>query len=228
MRRRLLAPGLVAVLIFTIGMAIGRQGDSQEAASPLTATVTVTETGPASRPASRAQNAAAGFARTRDGAVEAAAAYVGSLDGRALVDPATLRRRLTDIASSEAREGLIRAYLAAAEQTRTQLGLETAPKPIVILRASPVGYRVDRFTPLASTVAIWRVGIVGSGATAEPQQAWRTETVSLVWEAERWKVAALSSKPGPTPPLPRTAATSTAAELFTSVPQFEEFERELP
>jgi hypothetical protein len=227
-RRRWLALGLVAVLIFAIGMAIGSQGDSREAASPPTATVTVTESGPASPPASGARNAPAGFARTRDGAVSAAAAYLGSIDGRALVDPATLRRRLTDIASSEAREGLIRAYMAAAEQTRTQLGIETAPEPVVILRASPVGYRVDRFTPLAATVVIWRVGIVGSGATAEPQQSWRTETVSLVWEADRWKVAALSSEPGPTPPLPSTTALSTAAELFTSIPQFEEFERELP
>ena len=122
-----------------------------------------------------------------------------------------MRRRLTEITSSEAREGLVRAYVAAAEQARTQLGVGTAPEPVVILRASPVGYRVDRFTPAAATVAIWRVGIVGSGATAEPQQSWRTETVSLVWEKKTWKVAALRSEPGPTPPLPTSAATSTPA-----------------
>jgi hypothetical protein len=227
-RRRWLALGLVAVLVFAIGMAIGRQGDSPEAASPPTATVTVTETGAALRPARKADKARSGFARTPEGAVSAAATYIGSLDGRVLVDPAKVRRRLTDIASSEAREGLIRAYTAAAEQTRTQLGIGTVPEPVVILRASPVGYRVDRFTPLAATVAIWRVGIVGSGATAEPQQSWRTETVSLVWEKRTWKVAALRSEPGPTPPLPTSAAMSTASELFTSVPQFEEFELELP
>ena len=227
MRRSWIALGLAAVLLFTIGMAIGRQGDSPEAASPPAATVTVTEATPAPR-AAKATDRAAGFARTRDGAVSAAAAYVGLLDGRVLLDPAALSRRLAEIASSEARDGLVRAYVAAAEQARKQLGVGTAPEPVVILRASPVGYRVDRFAPTAATVSIWRVGIVGSGATAEPQQSWRTETVSLVWQDNAWKVAALRSEPGPTPPLPSSAARSEAAELFRSIPEFEEFARELP
>ena len=188
----------------------------------------MTVTADASKPARKSREPDVGFARTRDGAVSAAATYIGSLDGRALVDPAIVRRRLTEVTSSEAREELVRAYAAAAEQARTQLGVGTPPEPVVILRAAPVGYRVDRFTPRAATVAIWRVGIVGSGATAEPQQSWRTETVSLVWERKTWKVAALRSEPGPTPPLPTSATTSTASELFTLIPEFEEFQRELP
>ncbi len=227
MRRSWIALGLAAVLLFAIGMAIGRRGDSPEAASPSTATVTVTDVDPAARPA-RTTHKPAGFARTSAGAVSAAAAYVGSLDGRVLLDPAALSQRLAEIASPEAREGLVRAYVAAAEQARKQLGVGTAPEPVVIIRASPVGYRVDRFAPSAATVSIWRVGIVGSGATAEPKQSWRTETVSLVWQDKAWKVAALRSAPGPTPPLASSAATSEAAELFTSIPEFEEFARELP
>ncbi len=228
MRRRWIAIGLGAVLLFAVGMAIGRQSDSPEAASPTTTTVTVKAAAPAQHAAEKAAKPESGYARTRDGAVSAAAAYVGSLDGRALLDPTTLSRRLTDITSSEARAGLVRAYVAAAEQAREQLGIGTAPEPIVIFRASPIGYRVDRFTPAAATIAIWRVGIVGSGATAEPQQSWRTETVSLVREHETWKIAALRSEPGPTPPLPTSVAPTEAATLFASIPEFEEFERELP
>ena len=227
MRRSWIALGFGAVLLFAIGMAVGRQSESPEAVQPSTATVTVTEATPAARPAKEADKPA-GFARSRHGAVSAAAASIGSLDGRTLLDPTTLRQRLTDITSSEAREGLILAYVAAAKQARKQLGIGTAPEPVVILRASPVGYRVDRFAPTAATISIWRVGIVGSGATAEPQQSWRTETVSLVWEHETWKVAALRSEPGPTPPLPSSAAMSEAADLFASLPEFEEFARELP
>lgn len=227
MRRSWIALGLGAVLLFAIGMALGRQGNSPEAASPPKATVTVTEAVRAPRPA-KPTDKPAGFAQTREGAVSAAAAYVDSLDGRILLDPTALSRRISEIASSEAREGLIRAYVAAVEQTRKQLGVGTAPEPVVILRTSPIGYRVDRFTTAEATVAIWRVGIVGSGATAEPQQSWRTETVSLVWEDKSWKVAALGSETGPTPPLPGAAATSDAAELFTAIPEFEEFARELP
>ena len=226
MRRSWIALGLGAVLLFAIGMAIGRQRDAPEASSPQTATVTVTEATPA-RP-SRTRDKPAGFARTRDGAVLAAATYVDSLDGRILLDPTALSLRITEIASSEAREDLVRAYVAAAEQTRKQLGVGTVPEPVVILRTSPLGYRVDRFTTAGATVAIWRVGIVGSGATAAPQQSWRTETVSLVWEDKTWKVAGLGSETGPTPPLPSSAATSEAAELFTAIPEFEEFARELP
>ena len=226
MRRSWIALGLGAVLLFAIGMAIGRQRDAPEASSPPTATVTVTEATPA-RP-SRTTHKPAGFARTRDGAVLAAATYVDSLDGRILLDPTALSLRIAEIASSEAREDLVRAYVAAAEQTRKQLGVGTVPEPVVILRTSPLGYRVDRFTTAGATVAIWRVGIVGSGATAAPQQSWRTETVSLVWADKTWKVAGLGSETGPTPPLPSSAATSEAAELFTAIPEFEEFARELP
>jgi len=226
-RRSWIAIGLGAILLFAVGMAIGRQSDSPEAVRPSTATVTVTEATPAARPAKEADKPG-GFARSRHGAVSAATAYVGSLDGRTLLDPTTLRQRLTDITSSEAREGLLLAYVAAAKQARKQLGIGTAPEPVVILRASPVGYRVDRFAPTAATISIWRVGIVGSGATAEPQQSWRTETVSLVWEDKAWKVAALRSEPGPTPPLPTSVATTEAAALCTSIPEFEEFARELP
>lgn len=222
MRRSWIALGLGAVLLFAVGTAIGRQRDAPEASTPPTATVTVTEATPAARP-SRTTHKPAGFARTRDGAVSAAATYVDSLDGRVLLDPTALSQRIAEIASSEAREDLVRAYVAAAEQARKQLGVGTVPEPVVILRTSPVGYRVDRFTTAGATVAIWRIGIVGSGATAAPQQSWRTETVSLVWEDKTWKVAALGSETGPTPPLPGSAATSEAAELFTAIPEFEEF-----
>jgi hypothetical protein len=74
---------------------------------------------------------------------------------------------------------------------------------------------------------IWRVGIVGSGATVQPQQSWRTETVSLVRESGDWKVAAFASEPGPTPPL-TAPAPSTVGDLFTSIPRFEEFSRSEP
>jgi hypothetical protein len=66
------------------------------------------------------------------------------------------------------------------------------------------------------------VGIVGSGATVEPQQSWRTERVDLVWERGGWKVASFSSTPGPTPPLSGSTATS-AGDLFSAVPDFQEF-----
>lgn len=164
--------------------------------------------------------------RSRGGAVTAATTYLGALGGSALLDPAQLQRTLASIASTAALHDLRRAYQQAALRAREQLGAGTTPKPVVILRAAPVGYRVDHFSPAAATISVWRVGVVGSGATVEPQQSWRTETVSLVWEEGAWKVAALRSSPGPTPPLGTTPAT--ASDLFTSIPQFEEFGAAVP
>ena len=67
----------------------------------------------------------------------------------------------------------------------------------------------------------------GPAFTLEPQQSWRTETVSLKWERGGWKVLWFESTPGPTPPLD-SATRSSPAELFAAVPQFSEFTRALP
>jgi hypothetical protein len=159
--------------------------------------------------------------------VTAASRYVSALDGPALLDATRVRRLVRAIASAQARDQLLAAYGQVASQARERLGVDTVPAPVVFVRAVPVGYRVDAFTRDAATVAIWRVGIVGSGATVQPQQSWRTEIVSLVWEDGRWKVRSFASEPGPTPPIV-ASAPSTAAELFTSIPRFTEFARVNP
>lgn len=210
-------------LLLAIGIAIGTRVGSSDGRAPAPATVAGSDE---ATPAPSDERAGAGD-RTHAGAVVAATAYVGALDGSAILDAERLHRTLTAVASADALPGLIQAYEQAASLTRERLGVGTAPEPIVIVRAAPVGYRVDEFTRDTATVSIWRVGIVGSGATMEPRQAWRTETVTLVWERAEWKVASFRSTPGPTPPLGPSAVVP-AADLFTSIPQFEEFHGALP
>ena len=41
------------------------------------------------------------------------------------------------------------------------------PRPVIVLRSVPVGYRVERFSADEATIAVWYVGIVGSGATVQ-------------------------------------------------------------
>jgi hypothetical protein len=228
-RGRWLALGLAAILLLSIGVAIGRRTSGQASSDARRATVTVPAPGQESRqPESEtpADAERSGYAPTPEGAVAAATAYVAALGGPAILDPAAVRTTITAIASSGSRDDLVRAYELAAAQARERLGVGTASDSVV-LRTAPVGYRVDGFHPRAATVSIWRVGIVGSGATVEPRQSWRTETVSLVWEDGTWKVDAVRSSPGPTPPLAGPAATPPA-ELFAAIPRFEEFTRELP
>ena len=228
-RRSWLALSIAATLLLAIGAAIGARGSSEtRTTETLTVTVSTTDS-PRAAPSetTRGVGGASGYARTSQGAATAATAYVGALDGPALLDASRLRTTLAAIASAESRAALVQAYEQAATQTRERLGVGTAPEPVLILRAVPVGYRIDRFTRDAATVSLWRVGIVGSGASVEPQQSWRTETVSLVWERGGWKVASFRSSAGPTPPLAPSAATP-ASQLFATVPEFEELKHARP
>ncbi len=175
--------------------------------------------GPGRRP--RPPAMVGGFRESRAGAVAAAAAYLDDLDGPALLSPSRVGAILAAVAAPSVRMGLLAAYRAAAVQVDEQLGLNTVPAPLVIVRAAPVGYRLQGFGRGEAVVSVWRVGIVGSGATVTPQQSWRTETVSLVWE-DGWRIVSLATAPGPTPPL-ATTDISTPGELFASVPQFATF-----
>ena len=174
----------------------------------------------------RTPESRSGYGRTPEGAAAAAAAYMAALGGPAILDPAAIRRTVSAIASDRSRGALVASYESAAAHVRDQLGLGTASGADVILRASSVGYRVDGFHGRAAAVSIWRVGIVGGGAIVEPRQTWRTETVALVWERGGWRVDAVRSAPGPTPPLAGAVNASTA--LGPSIASFEEFTRELP
>ena len=219
-RRRRLATAGVAVALVAIGVAIGSRltAPREKVASPATVTVT------SSSPTPSAPTAES----TRASAVAAAATYVSELDGSILLDSTRLRAVVNRIASAQARPTLVTAYEQAAAQARERLGLGTAPAPVVILRAAPVGYRVDSYSARSATISIWRVGIIRSGATVDPQQSWATETVTLVWESGRWEVAGFSSSPGPTPPLPAGVAATSRSELFRTVPGFEAFASAAP
>jgi hypothetical protein len=219
-RRRRLATAGVAVALVAIGVAIGSRltAPREKVASPATVTVTSSSPTPSAPTAEP----------TRASAVASAAAYVSELDGSILLDSTRLRAVVNRIASAQARPSLVNAYEQAAAQARERLGLRTVPAPVVILRAAPVGYRVDTYSARSATISIWRVGIIGSGATVDPQQSWATETVTLVWESGRWKVAGFSSSPGPTPPLPTGVAATPRGELFRTVPGLEEFASAAP
>jgi hypothetical protein len=217
-RRRRLATAGVALALVAIGVAIGSRltAPREKVASPATVTSSSpTPSAPTAEP-------------TRASAVTAAATYVSELDGSTLLDSTRLRAVVNRIASAQARPSLVTAYEQAAAQARERLGLGTVPAPVVILRAAPVGYRVGSYSAHSATISIWRVGLIGSGATVDPQQSWATETVTLVWGSGRWKVAGLSSSPGPTPPLPAGVAATSRGELFRTVPELEEFASAAP
>jgi hypothetical protein len=160
---------------------------------------------------------------TRASAVAAAGRSITAFDGAVLLQPRRLEAVVARIASAEAREQLVNAFSAASAQMRAELGAGTVPAPVIVLRSVPIGYRVESFSTQSATVAVWYVGIVGSGATVEPQQSWRTQVVSLVFEGGAWKVSSFQSAAGPTPPLSTADAPAAPGELFAAIPRFQEF-----
>jgi hypothetical protein len=166
--------------------------------------------------------------RTRASAVQAAVRSITAFDGDVLLEPARLRAVVARIASRASHLQLLAAFSEASAQTRAKLGADTVPTPVIVLRSVPIGYRVERFSPDEATISVWYVGIVGSGATVQPQQSWRTQLVELVWEAGSWKVSSFASAQGPTPPLSSSGVTDGPGELFATIPSFEEFDRAEP
>lgn len=215
-RRGVFAGIGAAVALLGIGLAIGTRIQSHTPEITTVATVTVRSAPP--RP-----HGADSTAPSRAAAVAAAAHAITAFDGNVLLDPTRLRTVVASIASAESRAQLIATFEEASAQTRTKLGAATAPAPVIVLRSVPVGYRVERFAPSRATVAVWYVGIVGSGAAVQPQQSWRTETVTLVWEGGAWKVSSFRSSDGPTPPLSTAEIPASPEELFTTIPRFAEF-----
>jgi hypothetical protein len=222
-RGLILASALAALTLLAIGLAIGSR--IAPARQPPVATRAASPDVPRASPI---QPRVATAARTRPGAVTAATRAVTAFDGDVLLEPARLRTVVSRIASRGSRLQLIAAFAEASAQTRAKLGADTVPRPVIVLRSVPVGYRVERYSSAEATIAVWYVGIVGSGATVQPQQSWRTQVVSLVWEAGAWKVSSFASSPGPTPPLSTVETTYAPGDLFAAIPRFEEFERAEP
>lgn len=218
--RRWALLGLGALALVLLGVAVGSR-----LASPgervVTQTVSAGEANVPSGSPPTAPDTFAQFPRTREGATAAATSYVSALSGQALLDRDRLRSIVERIASERSRAELVSAYVTAATETRRRLGVDASPTSSVFLRVAPVGFRVAAFTEKDASVLVWRVGIVASGATVQPQQVWTTETVGLVWEDDTWKVTDLRSAPGPTPPL--SASASPSGDLFSAIPTYQEF-----
>jgi hypothetical protein len=224
--RRVIGPVVAALVLLAIGIAIGSRIASPETSSPRLVDTTSIR-GTSERPTPDRPTTAP-TTRTRAGAVAAAAQSITAFDGDVLLEPARLRAVVKRIASSISRARLIAAFDQASAQTRAKLGAGTVPKPVIVLRSIPIGYRVERFSADEARVAVWYVGIVGSGATVQPQQSWRTQIVTLVWERGAWRVSSFESSTGPTPPLSNAEAGESPGELFAAIPRFEEFGRAEP
>jgi hypothetical protein len=248
-----LAMVLLALVLFLGGLVVGRA--SMTRSTPATAAPTTTaasaETstppavaatpGTAAAPA-QASGAAVGrvgpkrvqhgvgvgWARTQHGAVAAAANYTKVLSSTLILDQAKRRLAIGTLAAPEAASQLQKTFDQAVASLRSGLGVTSAAgdDPQVLMRATPVGWRVEAYDNRAAKVAIWVTSVAGSlGQTSQPapiREGWGTTTIQLRWAGGDWKQVDSATADGPVP-IADVSPPTAAPELVDQASQFKEF-----
>jgi hypothetical protein len=251
----MLAMLAMALVLFAGGLVVGRatMTGNEPAGGAATATTTAPAATAAPSPAAAAtpgtaaataQTAAAsrvgprrvengvgvGYARSQQGAVAAAANYTRVLSSDLILDEARRRAAVETLAAPEARARLQRTLDQAVESLRQGLGVAGAAgaggEAQVLLRATPVGWRMTQYGDGAATVAIWVMGMGGSiGGADGPvpiREGWGTTTVRLRWVDGDWKQVSSTTVDGPLP-IADVSPPTAAPELVSKASEFKEF-----
>jgi hypothetical protein len=245
----LLTMVLGAIVLFLGGLVVGRAtmtGGQKGAAAPATTAAAVAPATPttAASPATAAPQAEAapatgvgprrvangvgvGYAHTQQGAVAAAANYARALSSTLILDTARRRAAIDTLAAPEARARLQKTFDQAVASIRAGLGVtgSAGEDAQVLLRATPVGWRVEQYGKGTARVAIWVTsvgGSVGGSGSAPVREGWGTTTVSLRWVGNDWKQVASTTTDGPVP-IADVAPPTAAGELVSKANEFKEF-----
>jgi hypothetical protein len=246
---RLLTLVLLAVVLFLGGMVIGRASMTRGqdgAVAPATSAPAAAETPAPSVTAPPGTAAAAGeaaatrvgprefeagvgvgYARSQAGAVAAAANYTSVLSSDLILDTKRRRAAIATLAAPEAKARLQKSFDQAVVSLRQGLGVTEAADDgtQVLLRATPVGWRVEDYSDRAAKVAIWVTsvgGSIGGKVPAPIREGWGTTTVTLVWAGGDWKQVESTTTDGPVP-IADVAPPTAAPELVDKANEFKEF-----
>lgn len=162
----------------------------------------------------------AGFARTADGAVAAAASFVCTGQSILDMDPLAAEEAVRQMAATSTADQQVADTLAKLRNARTALAGGTGA---TVYRQAAIAWRVEAFSPDRARVAVWNVGVLARDGVAPPQAGWATSTFDLVWERGDWKISSEVIVPGPAPILDNSAAPATASQLIASLQGFTDF-----
>jgi len=247
----LLTMVLLAVVLFLGGMVIGRASMTRGqdggaatattapaasqtpsptvAASPGTAAAAPAEAAAATRVGPRRFEAGVGvgYAHSQQGAVAAAANFTRVLSSDLILDTTRRRAAIDALAAPEAKARLQKTFDQAVVSLRQGLGVTGGADDDtqVLLRATPVGWRVEDYDNGAAKVAIWVTSVGGSigGKVPVPiREGWGTTTVTLRWAGGDWKQVESTTTDGPVP-IADVAPPTAAPELVDKANEFKEF-----
>lgn len=248
----MLATVLLALVLFLGGLLVGRATISRGTVTgptPATSAATTPEqAAPATTPpaqaaqAEQAEQAATsrvgsrevksgvpvGYQHNQQGAVAAAANYTTVLSSTLILDRSKRRAAIKALAAPEALARQQRAWDQAVALLSKGLGVTdgAAQDGTVLLRAVPVGWRLEEYTGDRATVAIWVTSVLGAlGGSPEGvpvREAWGTSTVELRWVDGDWKLLDTTNTDGPRP-IADSATPTAASQLIPEAQQFKEF-----
>lgn len=205
------------MLLFALGLAVGRlgaPGRGGTGAEPPASSLSPTSSAP-SPPIGAARPLAA---HTREGAARSAARALSSLADPHLISSRRARR----VAVAAFAPPTYRAELAPLfDRTYDYLaGILGTParRGEVVLKMTPLGYRVEAFSARRATVAVWQVTLLATPERA-PIAAWSTSRAELAWSGGHWRVERFGTDtPGPVPSV-TAPATSVAPSDFVAAAQ---------
>ena len=240
-------PGLLllglALVLFLAGLAVGRATmTGQPAGAPAAPTATTAPATVAQAPASQAatsqpsaavgsagprrmqQGVPVGYAHNDAGAVAAATNYVTVLSSSIILDRDKRHAAIDVVAAPEARARLQRTFDRAVASLAKGLGVPAGAVDDgkVVMRAIPVGWRLEQYDARRARVAIWATGVAGTLAGVPVQEGWGTTTVSLRWVGGDWKQLDTRTTDGPTP-IADPATPTAPSELVPTAQQFKEY-----
>jgi hypothetical protein len=248
----MLATVLLALVLFLGGLLVGRATISRgtvagpvdaPATSAATATATPAQAAPATTtPQAKADQAAAGrvgprdvvsgvpvgYQHSRQGAVAAAANYATVLSSTVILDRSERHAAIEALAAPETLARQQREWDQAVGLLSKGLGVTGggAQDGSVLLRAVPVGWRLEEYTGDRAKVAIWITSILGaldgSPEGVPVREAWGTTTVELRWVDGDWKQLKATNTDGPRPIADPDTPTA-ASQLVPEAQQFKEF-----
>jgi hypothetical protein len=215
------AAGISALSLVT-GLALASQlsGGGSVSTGSATQVEAPAEHGPG--PTGIVDGIPSGFARTREGAIAAASAYVTTGQPLLDLDPLSAERAVRRLAASAHADRFATETLEQLRSARAALAEGRGP---IVYRQAVVAYRVDAFDPDRARVSIWNVGVLTRDGVAPPQAAWATSTFDLVWEEGDWRIWAEAVVPGPAPILNNSAAPATTRQFMGALEGFVDFAR---
>lgn len=148
-------------------------------------------------PASVSAGIPAGFAPTAEGARVAAVGWVASLPALLRLGPIRVEQTLTDRLSQRAvAAGVIGQVSSVRDDLSSQLGADLSRFTVT---ESPLTVNGELTSASSAVVSVWSAFVTASTPDAPVEVQYRTHRLSLVWEADDWRLDDLTVAEGPTP-----------------------------